>query len=73
MNLNQIIRHALDISGTTYRAAAAEIGLSPQNFSQRLRRDGFSLEETAAICSFCGANLSVTISYGDTAEVIKLE
>ena len=73
MNLNSIIRRALELSNTTYRAAAAEIGLSPQNFSQRLRRDGFSLEETAAICDFCGVHLSVSLTYGDLYDMIKLQ
>lgn len=72
MNLNSIIRRALELSNTTYRAAAAEIGLSPQNFSQRLRRDGFSLEEAAAICDFCGAELGVTLTYGDVCDNIKI-
>lgn len=73
MNLNSIIRRALELSNTTYRAAAAELGLSPQNFSQRVRRDGFNLEETAAICEFCGAHLSVTLTYGGLMDVIELE
>ena len=71
MNLNSAIRMALEISKTPARTAAAEIGLSPQNFGQRLRRDGFSLEEAAAICEACGVQLSVELIYGEQRYVIK--
>ena len=71
MNLNSAIKIALEVSGTPARTVATEMGLSPQNFGQRLRRDGFNLEETSAICNACGAALSVTLSYGGRTYLIK--
>lgn len=73
MNLNHIIRYALKMSQTPARSVAANFGISPQNFSQRLRRDGFNLEETAAICAFCGCEFEVKASYGGDIFLVKCQ
>ena len=66
MTLSEIIRYTMETTNTTARICAAELGISPQNFGQRLRRDGFDLEETRVILDACGAHLEMCVVVGDT-------
>lgn len=64
MNLSDLISYAMRVSGTPARTVAAALGLSPQNFGQRLRRDGFDLEETRTAIYACGCDINISVSFG---------
>lgn len=67
MLLSDIIHQAMDETNTSARTCAAALGLSPQNFGQRLARDSFDLEEASEILEVCGCRL--LISYVQLMEV----
>ena len=70
MLLSDLISYAISVSNSTYTECAAAIGVSKQNFGQRLRRDSFDLEESQAIIESCGATLNVSVTFG--GETLKV-
>lgn len=64
MLLSEIIAYTISQTNSTYTDCAAALGISKQNFGQRLRRDTFDLEEAQAIVRTCGAELEVTVRIG---------
>lgn len=70
MLLSDLISYAIRVSNTTYTECAAALGISKQNFGQRLRRDSFDLEEAQTIFSACGADFHVSVTFGgDTLSI----
>ena len=70
MLLSDLISYAIRVSNTTYTECAASLGISKQNFGQRLRRDSFDLEEAQTIFSACGADFHVSVTFGgDTLSI----
>ena len=49
---------------TPARICAAALGLSPQNFGQRLKRGTLSLEQIGTAINACGAIMSVKVTQG---------
>ena len=70
MLLSDLISYAISVSNSRYTECAAAIGVSKQNFGQRLRRDSFDLEEAQAIIESCGATLNVSVTFG--GETLKV-
>lgn len=64
MLLSDLISYAISVSNTTYTECAAALGISKQNFGQRLRRDSFDLEEAQEIFRVCGAEFHASVTFG---------
>ena len=64
MTLADLIAYAIRVSNTTYTECAAALGISKQNFGQRLRRDSFDLEEAQTISQTCGAEFHASVTFG---------
>ena len=64
MNLSDILRRTMDKTQTPARACAAALGLSPQNFGQRLKRGTLSLEQVCIAIGVCGAIMAVQVTQG---------
>lgn len=64
MLLCDLIAYAIRVSNTTYTECAAALGISKQNFGQRLRRDSFDLEEAQTIFDTCGVDFEASITFG---------
>lgn len=70
MLLSDLISYAIRVSNTTYTECAAALGISKQNFGQRLRRDSFDLEEAVTIFQTCGAEFHASVTFGwDTLQI----
>ena len=65
MLLSEIISYVINRTESTYTECAANLGISKQNFGQRLRRDTFDLEEAQEIVRSCGAELEIVVRIGD--------
>ena len=55
MSKENKIRASITYSGKSQATIAQEIGMTPSNFSQKLRRDTFTEEELASIAEALGA------------------
>lgn len=67
MTLSEILRRLMEESNTTAAACAAEIGLSPQNFGQRLKRGTLTAEQIAEAATVCGYEITVCARlFGDS-------
>lgn len=55
MNTSNSLRLALTYSGIPHKAVADALGVSPANFSQKLKRNSFSEHELAQIAEIIGA------------------
>lgn len=64
MLLSDLISYAIRVSNTTYTECAAALGISKQNFGQRLRRDSFDLEEAQEIFRVCGVEFHASVTFG---------
>ena len=64
MNLSEILRRTMDETQTPARVCAAALGLSPQNFGQRLKRGTLSLEQICTAIEACGAIMVVQVTQG---------
>lgn len=64
MLLSDLISYAIRVSNTTHTECAAALGISKQNFGQRLRRDAFDLEEAQTIFDTCGVEFQASITFG---------
>lgn len=64
MQLSDLIRYAMRISNTTATECAAALGISKQNFGQRLRRDSYNLEELFTIMEACGCEFHAVVTFG---------
>lgn len=63
MLLSDIILQTMLSTNTTRAKCAAALGISKQNFGQRLRRDSFDLEETQTIMEACGCEIEIHVKY----------
>lgn len=63
MLLSDIILQTMLSTNTTRTECAAALGISKQNFGQRLQRDSFDLEETQAIIEACGCEIEIHVKY----------
>lgn len=70
MLLSDIILQTMLSTNTTRTECAAALGISKQNFGQRLQRDSFDLEETKTIIETCGAEIEIRIKYPDAQSYI---
>jgi hypothetical protein len=59
MNAVEIIEKAISASGMDKKDVAAAIGMSPQNFTNKLSRNSFSAEELQNIMSATGHELDI--------------
>ena len=70
MTLADLIAYAIRVSNTTYTECAAALGISKQNFGQRLQRDSFDLEETTTIIETCGCEIEIHVKYPESESYI---
>ena len=68
MLISNLIKWAMDTTNTQARKCAAALGVSPQNFGQRLKRDTFNLNDFETVLCECGLTFSIEI-YKDNAEI----
>lgn len=71
MLLSDIILQTMLSTNTRRTECAAALGISKQNFSQRLRRDSFDLVETRKIIETCGCEIEIHIKYPGSKSYIK--
>lgn len=64
MLISDILKYTMNMTNTHSQKCADVLGLSPQNFGQRLRRDTLNLEQLASALSECGATLRVEVIQG---------
>jgi transcriptional regulator with XRE-family HTH domain len=55
MNIEQKINMAVAYKGISQAQLARDIGMTPQNFNRKIKRDTFTADELAAIASVLGA------------------
>lgn len=70
MLLSDIILQTMLSTNTTRTECAAVLGISKQNFGQRLQRDSFDLEETKTIIEACGCEIEIHIKYPESESYI---
>ena len=70
MLLSDIILQTMLSTNTTRTVCAAALGISKQNFGQRLQRDSFDLEETKTIIEACGCEIEIHIKYSESESYI---
>ena len=68
MSISEKIRILCIRQGITMRELASRIGMSPQNFSGKLKRGSFSFQELEAIAAVTGCEFRVefVLPGGDT-------
>ena len=66
MLLSDIILQTIVSTNTPRTECAAALGISKQNFGQRLQRDSFDLEETKTIIEACGCEIEINIKYPES-------
>lgn len=64
MTISDILKYTMMLTNTRSQKCAAVLGLSPQNFGQRLKRDTLNLEQLSTALSECGATLRVEVNQG---------
>ena len=64
MLISDILKYAMIITNTPMQKCAAALGLSPQNFGQRLRRDTLNLKQLETALLECGAGFRIGIYKG---------
>ena len=70
MLLSDIILQTILSTNTTRTECAAALGISKQNFGQRLLRDSFNLEETTTIIEACGCEIEIHVRYPESNSYI---
>lgn len=70
MLLSDIILQTMLSTNTTRTVCAAALGISKQNFGQRLQRDSFDLEETQTIMEACGCEIEIHVKYPESESYI---
>lgn len=65
MLISDILMYAMKLTNTPSQKCAAALGLSPQNFGQRLKRDTLNLEQLETALSECGAGFRIGIYKGE--------
>lgn len=70
MLLSDIILQTILSTNTTRTECAAALGISKQNFGQRLLRDSFNLEEAMTIIETCGCEMEIHVKYPDSQSCI---
>ena len=70
MLLSDIILQPMLSTNTTRTECAAALGISKQNFGQRLQRDSFDLEETKTIIETCGCEIEIKIKFPESQSYI---
>lgn len=70
MLLSDIILQTMLSTNTTRTECAAALGISKQNFGQRLQRDSFDLEETKIILEACGCKIEIHVKYPESESYI---
>lgn len=70
MLLSDIILQIMLSTNTTRTECAAALGISKQNFGQRLQRDSFDLEETQTIIEACGCEIEIHVKYQESESYI---
>lgn len=69
MNIEQKLKMALAYANITKSELARRLETSPQNFNQRLKRGGFSVEELEKMAEKIGATLTVSFEFPDGTKV----
>lgn len=64
MLISDILKYAMKHTNTPAQQCAAALGLSPQNFGQRMKRDTLNLEQLEKVLAECGLCFSITIRRG---------
>lgn len=70
MLLSDIILQTMLSTNTARTECAAALGISKQNFGQRLQRDSFDLEETKTIIEACGCEIEIRIKFPESQSYI---
>ena len=70
MLLSDIILQTMLSTNTTRTVCAAALGISKQNFGQRLQRDSFDLEEAQTIMEACGCEIEIHVRYPESDSYI---
>ena len=70
MLLSDIILQTMLSTNTTHTVCAAALGISKQNFGQRLQRDSFDLEEAQTIMEACGCEIEIHVKYPESESYI---
>lgn len=65
MLISTILKYAMNITNTPSQKCAAVLGLSPQNYGQRLKRDTLNLEQLETALAECGAGFRIGIYKGN--------
>lgn len=65
MILSDLLRFVMDVTKTPSKVCADALGLSPQNFGQRLKRGTLSLEQIAEAVNVCGCILRISVDAGE--------
>lgn len=71
MNKNQL-KKALAFAGITQTAAAAALGISPQNFYNKLQRMSFTDGELAKLAAACGAEYVSCFEFEQAGQKIRI-
>jgi len=69
MRISEAIRILLVRRGNKSEASLArDLGMTPQNFSRKLKREHFVLEDIEAVCKALDVTLKVGFVFNDTGE-----
>lgn len=64
MLISDILKYTMKLTNTKSQQCAAALGLSPQNFGQRMKRDTLNLEQLTTALSECGVTLRLEVIQG---------
>lgn len=66
MLISDILKYSMNITNTPSQKCAAALGLSPQNYGQRLKRDTLNLEQLETALAECGLSFKIEVYKGST-------
>ncbi len=70
MSKEKKIRASISFSGKSQASVARDIGMTPSNFGQKLKRDTFTEEELSAIAKAIGAEfIPCAFSFPDGTKI----
>ena len=69
LTMEQQIHKALEYKGISQAALARAIGMSPQNFNKKVKRETFSPDELHAIAKALGAKYIAVFEFPDGTKI----
>ena len=69
MTIEKKINMAAAFKGMSQAALAREIGMTPSNFNQKIKRETFTQEELEAIAAAMGGKYTVAFEFPDGTKI----